>query len=240
MFKHIVFVQIVEAFSHLVKYNDSLERDVRFAISCHSNNAKGIHLRGHDVSKAAEVPVKVTPVFLNDKEPELGESKVKFNMKFALTCDAAWVKHPEFLDLMYVTRRFLISIHSSGLTVGVHSTYVRAFDTAHPDKGTVFEVPVTVVVPEPLTVEGMRPTLTSPVPSVTFKPNQIQRHFVKVPEKATWAVIKVKSHEAGRSGEFYVHTVQLLHKTIVKMFENHKIFTLNELGEFKMGIAVKG
>ena len=76
--------------------------------------------------------------------------------------------------------------------------------------------------------------------SVVFQPNNIRRHFLMVPDKATWAVIKVRSHESNAVGKFVLHTVQLLPKTIVKVLENHKMFTLNEQGEWSHGIAVRG
>ena len=52
--------------------------------------------------------------------------------------------------------------------------------------------------------------------SVVFQPNNIRRHFLMVPAKATWAIIRVRSHESNTVGKFVLHTVQLLPKTIVK------------------------
>ena len=44
-----------------MKYNNSVERDVRFAIVCgNSGGQKGIHLRGHEATKPVEIPVKVS------------------------------------------------------------------------------------------------------------------------------------------------------------------------------------
>ena len=192
-------------------------------------------------------------------------------MKFALTCSSStnvtsasnsWVKHPDHLDLMYVSRHFLVAVDPSGLPPGVHSAYVRAYDVTEANKGAVFEIPITVVKPEPLTLDaGPRPTfVVGTFPSVTsnaqggsgrqistysgqsvvFQPNNIRRHFLMVPDKATWAVIKVRSHESNTVGKFVLHTVQLLPKTIVKVLENHKMFTLNEQGEWSQGISVRG
>ena len=98
-----------------------------------------------------------------------------------------------------------------------------------------------MVKPEPLTLDaGPRPTfVVGCIPSmsstslgnlpaggrqvasysgqsVIFQPNNIRRHFLMVPDKATWAVIKVRSHENNAVGKFVLHTVQLLPKTIVK------------------------
>ena len=53
-------LQIEAAFGHLIKYNDSIDRDVRFAVTCgNSGGSKGIHLRGNQALKPAEIPVKV-------------------------------------------------------------------------------------------------------------------------------------------------------------------------------------
>ena len=156
----------------------------------------------------------------------------------------------------------------------------------------MFEIPITVVKPEPLTLdagprptfvmgsipsftnsgknESMRQVITYSGQSVVFQPNNIRRHFLMVPDKATWAVVKVRSHESNAVGKFVLHTVQLLPKTIVKgkdgyyhsfiegilyipygsisnllslivtVLENHKMFTLNENGEWSHGISVRG
>ena len=63
---------------------------------------------------------------------------------------------------------------------------------------------------------GVRQFPTYSGQSVIFQPNNIRRHFLMVPDKATWAVIKVRSHETNAVGKFVLHTVQLLPKTIVK------------------------
>ena len=88
---------------------------------------------------------KVDPVFL-DAENAAGDLKVAFNMKFALTCSSpnsnsvsnSWVKHPDHLDLMYVSRHFLVAVDPTGLPPGVHSAYVRAYDVTEPNKVCLF------------------------------------------------------------------------------------------------------
>jgi len=231
-------LQINDAFAHLVKYSDGAERDVRFSILCNAGNTKGIHLRDVDLSKPVEVPVKITPVYLNEQD-ESNERKAKFNMKFALACDdsVSWVKHPQFLDLMYTTRLVSVMVDPTSLPPGVHSAYVKGYDTACPDKGAIFEIPIHVVIPEPI-VTSPRPAYIQE--SVTFQPNQMKRHFVTVPDKATWAVINIKSREPKAVGKFVLHTIQVIPKTIVKQYENWKMITLNENEEVNMSIAVKG
>ena len=107
-----------------------------------------------------------------------------------------------------------------------------------PGKGHLFEVPVTVVVAEALSVSVPRPFIEKK--EVTFKPGDISRTFVEVPDGATWCSVKVLSHEKETSGKFVLHTIQLLPKLVVKTMEHHKMFTLQESGEFNYSISVRG
>lgn len=52
------------------------------------------------------------------------------------------------------------------------------------DKGPVFQVPITVIQPSLLPKGGTCPDLV--FKDVLFKPNTIKRHFIFVPDDATW------------------------------------------------------
>lgn len=56
-----------------------------------------------------------------------------------------------------------------------------------PDKGHLFEIPITVVKPEPLS-SMPRPSLS--VPKAVFTAGAIKRNFCMVPENASWAVVR--------------------------------------------------
>ena len=56
----------------------------------------------------------------------------------------------------------------------------------------MFEVPITVVKPEPIQTIP-RPRLERA--GILFRPGDIVRSFVQVPEGATWATIRVYSNE---------------------------------------------
>lgn len=62
---------------------------------------------------------------------------------------------------------------------------VRAYDVTDVAKGPVFQIPVTVVQPQTLPKTAILPDLT--YTNILFKPNTIYRHFILVPEDATWA-----------------------------------------------------
>jgi len=228
-------LNVENAFHHLTTHCHNVERDVRFAVSCSGQHDKGIHLRGCKSQKVCEVPVKIEPIFLDD-ENRPAKDKLDFNLRLTLTCTAGWVTHPAHLDLMYTSRQFLISIDPTGLPPGAHAAYITAHDSACPDKGKLFEVPINVIRSEELS-KGMKPGV---VHQDVFKPGQIRRHFLPVPHGATWATMKIQSLSPDKTGKFIVHTVQLLPKMVVRTLEHHKIFNLVENGEAEMSIPVRG
>lgn len=61
---------------------------------------------------------------------------------------------------------------------------VRAYEAGDVEKGTVFEIPVTVVQPITLDIAS---NWRYNFDSVTCKPNTILRNFILVPNNATWA-----------------------------------------------------
>lgn len=66
----------------------------------------------------------------------------------------------------------------------IFNSRIRAFDSADLKKGTVFEVPITVVQPIQLDAKSNYRKDFEPV---LCKPNTILRHFISVPNHATWA-----------------------------------------------------
>ncbi len=106
-----------------------------------------------------------------------------------------------------------------------------------PLKGPVFEIPITVVKPEPL-VELPRPHIERL--GLTFRPGDLSRTFVQVPEGATWAVIRARSNEQEATGKFVLHAVQLLPKLVVRTFEHQKMFSLQENADYTYAIPVRG
>lgn len=62
---------------------------------------------------------------------------------------------------------------------------IRAYDVTDIGKGPLFQIPITVVQPQTLPKTAILPDLT--YSNILFKPNTIRRHFILVPEDATWA-----------------------------------------------------
>lgn len=137
--------------------------------------------------------------------------KIDFNMRLAMVCDATWVQFPTHFNLMHMSRAFAIRVDATSLSEGAHLTRyflirsiinfilaykkfkkmkisihsIRAFDVTNVDKGPIFRIPITVVQPSSISKMSPLPDLT--FNNVQFKPNTIRRHFILVPDDATWA-----------------------------------------------------
>lgn len=86
---------------------------------------------------------------------------------------------------MNMSRAFAVRIDAAKLSEGVHSATIRAYDVNNVEKGPVFRIPVTVVQPMTLPKTANLPDFH--YTNMPFKPNTINRHFILVPDDATWA-----------------------------------------------------
>lgn len=91
-------------------------------------------------------------------------------------------------------RSFAIRVDPKDLPLGVHYSEVRGYDTAHPEHGPLFRVPITVVrtVPE----RGPSPYNFD---ALQCKPGAVHRIFLDVPAGATWADIRLERVDDGTS-----------------------------------------
>lgn len=103
---------------------------------------------------------------------------------------------------------------------------VRAYDSSDIAKGTLFEVPVTVVQPAKLDI---RQSNIFTYPMANYKPNTINRNFICVPNKATWAIVKLRSPNTlpDIPAKFWVHTMQVLPQRYCKALETQKILSVS-------------
>lgn len=116
----------------------------------------------------------------------------------------------------------------TNLQPGVYRGRVRAYDTlAGADKGTIFEVPITVV--QPHLIENSRYEFQPEPAVVSCKPNTIIRDFVMVPRNATYAVLEMMSADPKDKfgGKFLVHTMQIIDQRFCKFMETEKILPVS-------------
>lgn len=115
-------IQVDRAFEHLAAYHSQQERDVRFHVTVSNpggQTLKGIYMRDVSLTKCKEFNVTVDPRYLNEEERDAA-SKIQFNIRLSLACNASWVQVPKHLDLMLMARGFSVKVDPTGLAVGVH------------------------------------------------------------------------------------------------------------------------
>ncbi|XP_050554700.1 tripeptidyl-peptidase 2 isoform X2 [Spodoptera frugiperda] len=222
-------LNVEKAFDLLGEYSTSPERDVTFSIQCGPSNAKGILLRPRVDDVPKDIGITVEPHFLQDHNDMENKSvipkQIAFGMRLALSCDAAWLSCPQYLDMMNAARPWTVRVDTTGLQPGPHFTSIVAYDVSAVSKGPVFRVPVSVFQPEPLPLTGAAPPALT-AKDVLFQPATIVRRFVIVPPEATWGVLKISTEDKEKTGRFLIHTMQLLPKKSCRCHETQKMINV--------------
>ncbi|XP_052784723.1 tripeptidyl-peptidase 2-like [Mya arenaria] len=226
-------VQVEKAYDYLCEYEGVAECKTQFTVSC-SGFGSGIYIREPiDLEKPSIVAVTIDPVHYEGITDN--EEKINFCLQLSLTCDASFVQCPSHLELMNCTRSVSIKVDPRGLPEGVHFTEVCGYDIRCVERGPVFRIPVTVIVP-------VRVTDTSDYvmkyDNMSFKPGQIRRHFIHVPEGANVAVLRVQSTDLEKSCRMLLHAVQVLPQFQYKKLEFEKFVNLADKGETNQAFPV--
>ncbi len=197
-------IQAPQAFEYLIKHKDLPDQDVRFEARIPARgNARGLYLREpFETDRPAEVRVVVTPVFHEDA-PNI--DKVHFELRCNVESTARWVEVGSQLMLMHDGRRLDIRVDPTGLPPGAHYAEIRGYDATGPQRGPLFRLPITVI--RPLRLESGAPTWSE---RMSFRPGQIERRFIAVPDGATWADVRLRRQDNEEPRLVLLHAVQLL------------------------------
>ena len=228
-------VQIDEAFEYARKFAGHADRDVRFEVRVPGrDNARGIYLREpFEADRPLETRVTVTPTFHDEAD---NRDKVDFELRVALESTARWVECAEYLMLMHGGRRFNVLVDPTRLPPGVHYAEVRGYDSAGPERGPLFRVPITVVRPLPLDEEENTWSET-----LHFAPGQVEHRFLAVPAGATWADVRVRRlDDEAESPVLVLHTIQLVPGHRYVDHQLRRYFRLGDAGEVVYSVHVAG
>ncbi|KAF5299966.1 hypothetical protein FQA39_LY11339 [Lamprigera yunnana] len=228
-------LQIDKSLEHLLNYNDIQERDVRFHITCGAGNTKGVYIRSKGKRTNYEFSINIEPFFKGLDVVEVS-SKLQFNLKLVLVCKESYISYPSHLDVSNMARTISIKVDTSGLKSGEHQTSIDAFHVDCIAKGPVFRIPITVIQTEQLRTTNYSISYEN----VLFKPNTIKRHFLIVPELATWGIIRMRCTDEEHTGRFVLHCMQLLPKQNCKSLETNKNLTVISNTETVQSFQVKG
>lgn len=166
-------------------------------------------------------------VYLCDRCSAAPPDKINFNVRLTLVASEPWVKCGTFLDLSYMARTFIVNVDPTSLLPGVHTARIRAYDTADLAKGTVFEVPITVV--QPILIDLSHSNIYQ-LPVQPYKSSTITRTFLQVPAKCTWALLRLRSPNSINTmpARFFVHTLQIVSQRYCKDYETQRLFSVSQ------------
>ncbi|XP_072913858.1 tripeptidyl-peptidase 2-like [Hemitrygon akajei] len=214
-------IQIDKAYDYLCQNVSVKSSHLGFNVKIY--HWRGIYLREPAyLSVPIDFSVSVEPVFPEDTD---NSEKIGLQIHLALTCNASWVQIPSHLELMNQSRRVTIRVDARGLKEGSHYTEVIAYDTTAPGAGPLFRIPVTVIIPSRINA-GCEYKIEQK--NVAFKPGDMRREFIEVPQGATWAEITLTSRSEDKTSEFVVHAVQLQKLKAFRVHEFYRHLYLSE------------
>jgi tripeptidyl-peptidase-2 len=174
-------IQVAKAYDAAMSGLPSHLVDIQVSVS--GNNGRGIYLREpHHIGKLTQASVTVEPKF---SENAGVQEKIEFELHLALVTTEPWVVSPKHLALWNGARQFKVEVDPRSLPAGAHYAEVRAY-LPDDDRGPMFRVPVTVVIPQELTDKKKGVFF---VPKLDVVKGSVQRFFFHIPQYVTWAGI---------------------------------------------------
>ncbi|MBL9135086.1 MAG: S8 family serine peptidase [Verrucomicrobiales bacterium] len=166
--------------------------------------------------------------------------KLAFENRYKLTSTAPWVASGNFLFLSYQPEPygglgFEFAVDPTSLVPGVHTAEILGFEEGREDLGPAFRVPITVMRPEAIGLQGHEPWHADVVLHSTFVS---ARRFLAVPPAATWATLTVRSRTHGQGSSFGVVTSQLLADRLPSDGQREHFFQLDPTGTERVEFPV--
>ncbi|KAL0873707.1 hypothetical protein Bca101_023412 [Brassica carinata] len=115
------------------------------------------------------------------------------------------VRVPEYLLLTHNGRSFNVVVDPTNLEDGVHYFEVYGIDCKAPQRGPLFRIPVTIIIPKSV---ASRPPVIS-FQQMSFNSGHIERRFMEVPLGATWAEATMRTSGFDTARRFYIDTLQI-------------------------------
>jgi len=227
-------VQVDKAYDYLTRFPAYHEQGLRFEVRVPGRqNARGVYLREpNEVSHPLETRFTVTPIFHDDAD---NRDKVDLELRCTLACPVHWVEVADHLMLMHGGRRMDLKVDPTRLAPGVHYTEVCGYDSACPERGPIFRLPITVVRSVALD-EG----LDTWSETIQFEAGQVERRFLVVPEGATWVDVRVRRLDDGEPRLIVLQTAQLVPGYSYKDWELEQYLSLGPEAEVVRSTSVVG
>ena len=195
-------IRVDKAYDWLKNHPPLSESDLRFEARVSSrNNARGIYLREpFEINRTHSLSVTLSPRFHRDAAKT---EQIEFEQRLQFQCDAPWVEHASQVLLANSARRINVKVDPTQLEAGLHYAELTGTDPAHPVRGPLVRLPITVVIPE-------QPEGHTWKSAITLKKGESTRRFLTVPAGATWADLHIKTRSAADPQRLVLHTLQIL------------------------------
>ena len=185
------FIQVKDAWEYLLKVGNLSNFHLDYNVSIGNN--RGVYLRdAEETSRLNSFNVSVTPNFINNDHPSQNEPKLKMEVKLEFKSSHSWIKVPKNLHLNAGGRTFGIHIDPTFVEPGAYFGRISAYDIDNQDSGPLFNIPVAVCKPEPLST-SLTSSSNSEVLSgyikysnLEFAPGHIKRKFIAVPSGSNY------------------------------------------------------
>jgi tripeptidyl-peptidase-2 len=167
--------------------------------------SRGIYLReGTACRQSTEWTIQVDPKF-HEGASNLKEL-VPFEECLELhSTDEGVVRVPDYLLLTNNGRGFNVVVDPTNLGDGVHYFEVYGIDCKAPERGPLFRIPVTIIIPK--TVANQPPVIS--FQQMSFISGHIERRYIEVPHGATWAEATMRTSGFDTTRRFYIDTLQV-------------------------------
>ncbi|OMH83599.1 Tripeptidyl-peptidase 2 [Zancudomyces culisetae] len=235
---NIGFIQTEKAWNFICEHANDKDQDVAYRISVDSRGGgRGIYYRDMgDCTQDNVEDITIQPKFMsapdkdngcdvdNDARERVRRNKFVFEKRLVLVSSKSWVKVPDFLFVNSSTRTFRAAINCKGLAAGeLHYAEIQAFEAGNPCRGAVLTIPVTVA--KPMCVDS---SAAVEFRDMSFKPTELKRIYIGVPDFATNVVVTVTSRNptSGAPVSFIINLSQLLSQERHEVHEYQKYFKI--------------
>ena len=225
-------IRVDKAYDWLKNHPPLSESDLRFEARVSSrNNARGIYLREpFEINRSHSLSVTLNPRFHRDAEKA---EQIEFEQRLQFQCSASWVEHAGQVLLANSTQRINVKVDPTQLEAGLHHAELTGSDPAHPERGPLVRLPITVIIPE-------QPDGHSWKTDLTLKKGESTRRFLTVPAEATWADLHIKTRSAANPQRLVLHTLQVLPGLSFRSGDERMYLSLTEGQERVESFAVTG
>lgn len=247
-------VDVSGAWDYLVSNEAADVPDVRYEVSVSYSNSlsrkmRGVYLRrvrGDPAYARVAAVVGVRPTFLEDARNK--EDKAAFEQRIELTVEGrggasvGWVQAPKGVMLMQGGRDFKIEVDTTQLPedADLHFAEVVGRDSAAPERGPLFRVPVTVVEAAAVGVTATPAPYLARFEGVQLASGAVERRFVMPPAGSNFVEVTVAAGELPASPRsIWLHLVQVQGEERYSNLEVNKRLALTSHGKASATLAVR-